>query len=238
MNKLILVFLVFFTWQTGCSQTQLDNKIVSYTVLPSDIQFYWQQNGKNYGSLGRLKSALAKEGKELVFAMNGGMCLPDGKPQGLYVENGRVLMPTDTTQTAYGNFYMQPNGVFYIDKQGKAAVVATRLLPELSAIKYATQSGPMLVIEGELHPKFQHGSTSLYVRNGVGILPDGRLLFAISRQPVNFYTFATFFRDAGCQNALYLDGFVSRMYLPGKNIEQLDGNFGAIIGQTKPISTK
>jgi uncharacterized protein YigE (DUF2233 family) len=159
--------------------------------------------------------------------------LPDGSPQGLYIENGSIIKPADTTQEAYGNFYLQPNGVFLIKEDGSAAVIATNNFQPASDIKYATQSGPMLVIEGKLHPKFQQTSTSKYVRNGVGILPNGKLLFAISKEPVNFYTFATYFKEAGCQNALYLDGFVSRMYLPEKDWHQLDGDFGVIIGKLK-----
>jgi uncharacterized protein YigE (DUF2233 family) len=97
----------------------------------------------------------------------------------------------------------------------------------------STQSGLMLIIDGEIHPAFKEGSSSLYVRNGVGILPDNRIVFAMSREAVNFYSFANYFKSLGCRNALYLDGFVSRTYLPEKDWTQLDGNFGVMIGVTK-----
>jgi len=90
----------------------------------------------------------------------------------------------------------------------------------------------MLIIDGEINPKFKKGSTSLYVRNGVGILPDGRILFVMSKKEINFYDFAVFFKNKGCMNALYLDGFVSQIYLPEQNWKQLDGEFGVIIGLT------
>ena len=89
----------------------------------------------------------------------------------------------------------------------------------------------MLLIDGHIHPKLTKGSSNLHIRNGVGVLPDGKLIFAMSKEKINFYDFATFFKNNGCQNALYLDGFVSRTYLPSKNWEQMDGNFGVIIAE-------
>ncbi|MBL4624331.1 MAG: phosphodiester glycosidase family protein [Flavobacteriales bacterium] len=82
-------------------------------------------------------------------------------------------------------------------------------------------------------PEIYNGSKNQHIRNGVGILPDGKLLFAISKETINFYDFATFFKQKGCKSALYLDGFVSRCYLPSKNWKQLDGNFGVIIAVTE-----
>ena len=83
-----------------------------------------------------------------------------------------------------------------------------------------------------MHHAFKKGSSNVQIRNGVGILPDGNLIFAMSKEPVNFYDFAQYFESLGCKNALYLDGFVSRTYLPSKNWIQDDGDFGVIIGVT------
>ena len=97
-------------------------------------------------------------------------------------------------------------------------------------MKWATQSGPMLVIDGAIHSAFKKGSINVNIRNGVGILPDNKIVFAISKEEINFYDFAEYFKNLGCKNALYLDGFVSRMYLPEKNLSATDGAFGVIIG--------
>ncbi len=86
----------------------------------------------------------------------------------------------------------------------------------------------------QLHPAFKQGSSNLNIRNGVGLLPGNKLLFAMSKTPINFYDFATFFKDQGCSKALYLDSFVSRTYLPEKKWEQTDGNFGVMIGVAVP----
>ena len=163
--------------------------------------------------------------------MNGGMYLRDLSPQGLYIENGKIIKKVDPTQEAYGNFYMQPNGIFYITKDKKAHVTRTKEFKYSDNINYATQSGPMLVIDGQIHHKFMPNSKNVHIRNGMGILPNGDLLFAISSHKINFYNFATFFKQYGCKNALYLDGFVSRIYLPEQGITDQDGLFGIIIGE-------
>ena len=163
--------------------------------------------------------------------MNGGMYKKDNSPEGLYIENGKVLMPLNTTN-GNGNFYLKPNGVFYISSKNIPAIITTEKFKN-SNIKYATQSGPMLVIDGQIHAAFKQGSTNLNIRNGVGILEDGKVVFAMSKEEINFYDFANYFKKLGCKNALYLDGLVSRAYLPSENWVQTDGDFGVIIGVTK-----
>ena len=164
--------------------------------------------------------------------MNGGMYKTDNSPLGLFIAETKVVA-TLNTGSGNGNFYLKPNGVFYITTGNRAAICKTENFKADSKIKYATQSGPMLVINGQIHPAFKKGSTNLNIRNGVGLLPNGQLLFAMSKAEINFYDFADYFKKAGCKNALYLDGFVSRTYLPGKNWIQTDGNFGVIIGETQ-----
>ena len=53
----------------------------------------------------------------------------------------------------------------------------------------------MLVIDGKLHPASTPTARSRYVRNGVGIAPDGTPLFVITTDVVSFGKFARFFRD-------------------------------------------
>lgn len=153
--------------------------------------------------------AFATGGPPVIFAINAGMYLPDATPQGLYVEAGNVIAPLNTGE-GDTNFYLKPNGVFAVGSDGRAQVVATEAFTLTPEVAYATQSGPMLVIGGALHPKFAENGTSLYVCNGVGVRADGTVVFAISTVPVSFGRFARLFRDAlDCPDALYLDGFVS-----------------------------
>jgi uncharacterized protein YigE (DUF2233 family) len=125
---------------------------------------------------------------------------------------------------------LQPNGVFYLTTGRRAGICATGEFRGKEGVAYATQSGPLLLVSGQINPLFTPGSANVVVRNGVGLRPDGRVVFAMSRGPVNFYDFAAFFKSRGCYEALYLDGFVSRLYLPAQGWRQLDGDFGVIIG--------
>jgi uncharacterized protein YigE (DUF2233 family) len=212
-----------------------ESLILSYEVNleKQNLQFFLKnESGEYYNTFYNLKKELENKDEELVFAMNGGMFMKDYTPLGLYIENGGEKHKINKTQEAFGNFYMQPNGIFYITEDKKGVVCKSTDF-ENKNIQYATQSGPMLVIDGKLHPKFNEGSKNLNIRNGVGILPNGNVLFAMSKKKINFYDFAQYFKKLGCKNALYLDGFVSRTYLPSKGYKTNGGKFGVIIGVVK-----
>ncbi|MFW2061635.1 phosphodiester glycosidase family protein, partial [Acinetobacter baumannii] len=78
---------------------------------------------------------------------------------------------------------------------------------------YATQSGPMLVINGRINPLFIATSDSKKIRNGVGI-KNNKLYFVISKYRVNFYSFSQFFQKfLEVEQSLYLEGYISSLYL-------------------------
>ena len=226
-----LTLLLFFHGTS--SEQEKDVRFLSFVADPSSIAFYWKDDKQQiFGTIQNLKSFIERKNQELKFAMNGGMYMKDHSPQGLYIENNVTLIPLDTL-SGTGNFYLKPNGVFYITTDNSPAICNTTKFIDNGKIKYATQSGPMLVIDGKIHPAFKEGSTNLNVRNGVGILPDNRIVFAMSKKEINLYDFANYFKRMGCENALYFDGFVSRTYLPEQNWIQTDGDFGVIIGVTR-----
>lgn len=174
------------------------------------------ESGAVLGRFDSVERVLAAEGARLAFAMNAGMYHPDRRPVGLYVEAGHRRAPL-VTRAGPGNFGLLPNGVFCVG-EGLARVIETRRFArEAPDCRFATQSGPMLVIDGALHPRLIEGSDSRHVRNGVGTSADGRRAwFLISDAPVNFHRFARVFRDhLGARQALYLDGRVSRLHAPG-----------------------
>jgi uncharacterized protein YigE (DUF2233 family) len=209
-----------------------DNQFVSYTVDPKkqDLQLFWKdEKNEVFKSIRNLELWLNKKNRKLVFAMNGGMYETGNSPKGLYIEKQVVLSPLDTS-SGTGNFFLKPNGVYYITIDNTPVIATTDNFHDSGKIKYATQSGPMLVINGQIHPAFNEGSKNRNIRNGVGILPDNKVVFAMSKSEINFYDFANFFKKMGCKNALYLDGLVSKTYLPEKNWRQTDGDFGVIIG--------
>lgn len=219
-----------------CRDTSFEG--ASYTLCEvtagEDLRLFQSGPDGAYGSFKNVDAALAAEGKALGFAMNAGMYHRDLAPVGLYVENG-VEVSKLVTRAGPGNFGLLPNGVFCIGETFR--VIESRVFrKERPDCRYATQSGPMLVIGGKLHPKLLADSDSLYVRNGVGVSRDGtRAVFAISNEAVNFHTFARLFRDAlGLPDALYFDGNISRLYAPA--LGRHDGGFpmGPMVGTVVP----
>ncbi len=234
---LFYLMLSLLSLQQQSAYEVSEDRLYSYVVDPveASIRFYWRdQDGKKYKTFEQVILDEEEKCREVRFLCNGGMFNVDFSPQGLYVEEGEQLSRMIKKQKGYGNFFMQPNGIFYVKDSGEAIVCKTQ--DYLSdSVRYATQSGPMLLIDGAYHPKFRKGSSNLHIRNGVGILPDGKVLFAMSKKKINFYDLATFFKQRGCKNALYLDGFVSRTYLPEEEVEQMDGRFGVMIGVVKEM---
>lgn len=234
-----IILLITATISVGFYQfgkpSNEDDRFVSYIVNPKkqNLDFFWKnEKGEHFKNAENLISWLKSKNKKLLFSTNGGMYKKDNSPQGLYIENKIVKSEIDTSN-GNGNFYLKPNGVFYLTTDKKPIICKTEDFVNNGKIKYATQSGPMLVIDSEIHTAFKKNSTNLNIRNGVGILPNNQIIFVISKKEINFYDFAEYFKKLGCKNALYLDGFVSRTYLPEKNWEQIDGNFGVIIGVTE-----
>jgi len=179
-----------------------------------NLEFFWKQSdGTPYSTIYALREALQADGRDLIFAVNGGIYSEQFTPLGLYIEGGKRYYQL-TRGSGGGNFFLLPNGVFYITEQG-ARVVETKNYHPLDRVINAIQSGPILVTNGQIHPRFIKDYDSKYVRNGVGVDREGRVVFAISDEPVNFYDFGTLFRDElQCPNALYLDGHISEMYAP------------------------
>ena len=217
-----------------CQDTAIDGAsftTCTFVSKTSDIRMFLQDGaGETWGSFPRLAKALDTNGETLAFAMNGGMYHKDYSPAGLYVENGDEKKKVNLRRGP-GNFHLMPNGVFFVGANG-AGVLDTRSFSKFRGkIRHATQSGPMLVIRGNIHPKFRQDSESLKIRNGVGSCENGSIKFAISNVPVTFYAFASFFRDTlKCSNALFLDGSISSMYAP--SINRSDGwrPMGPIVG--------
>jgi uncharacterized protein YigE (DUF2233 family) len=235
LKIVLFVFIVGLAAVFVSAEQYSDDLFLTYKVdvKKQHLKLFWKdERGKRFESIENLKVWTASKKLKLDFAMNAGMYKADHSPQGLYIEKQKVLCPLDTLK-ADGNFYLKPNGVFYITTKKTAVICTTENFRNKEEIEFATQSGPMLVIDGQIHSAFKEGSKNLNIRNGVGILPNGNVVFVLSKKEVNFYDFANYFKTLGCKNALYLDGFVSRAYLPSQNWIQTDGDFGALFAVTR-----
>ncbi len=162
-----------------------------------------------------LQGELGADASRVRFAMNAGMYNDAGAPIGLYVQDGDEQKAISLTDGP-GNFHLKPNGVFWQGQDGALHIdVSEDYARELYQPRWATQSGPMLLIDGELHPRIAEDGASRFVRNGVGLADQHTAYFVISTGFVSFGRFARFFRDElHCRDALFLDGTVSSIWAP------------------------
>lgn len=198
--------------------------------------FLYDGAGMPFKSLRRLADSFQGRSEQLAFAMNAGMFREDYSPLGLLVMDGRQIHRINLA-TGFGNFYMKPNGIFVLTSVGAQIVESTRYTSIQDPVILATQSGPLMVSAGVIHPGLNPQGTSLNIRNGIGVLNANEVMFAISDAPVNFYEFALLFRDKlHCSDALYLDGSVSSLYIRGMGRDDEHAALGPIIGVTTPTT--
>ncbi len=219
-----LIFITFMSQtfiQSASAETQYlhygrGEKVQADVIKISNINnlmiFLNNKNNKPLQSFSNIQANL-NQCQKMLFAMNAGMYHADYSPVGLYIQDYKILNKLNF-DTGFGNFFMQPNGVLaWNDTQAVIQTTHDYSKSNFNA-KYATQSGPMLLINGKINSQFLENSDSLKIRNGVGI-KDHQLYFVISNNKVNFYQFAEFFKNQlGIENALYLDGSISSAFIP------------------------
>jgi len=198
--------------------------------------FLYDAAGMPFKSLRHLAESFQGRPEQLAFAMNAGMFREDYSPLGLLVMDGRQIHRINLA-TGFGNFYMKPNGIFVLTTVGAQIIESSRYPTVQDPIILATQSGPLMVSAGVIHPGLNPQGTSLNIRNGIGVMNANEVVFAISEAPVNFYEFALLFRDKlQCPDALYLDGSVSSLYIRSMGRDDERAAVGPIIGVTIPTS--
>jgi uncharacterized protein YigE (DUF2233 family) len=184
-----------------------------------------------FGSLSAFAASV--DPAQVAFAINGGMYGDDLKAIGYYVQNGERLKELNRAD-GEGNFYMKPNGVFF-GTGNKWQVLGSNTFFNTVGDRpqFGTQSGPLLLVDGKLHPEVQDDGPSKAIRNAVGVDASGKAHFVISDAPVSFGQLARYYRDVlKVKNALYLDGAISSLWDPARG--RMDkGRVGPIIVVTK-----
>ena len=243
-----VLLLLLFAGASGCapSARALDSRelafegqnyrVVHVNLKRERLTLHWREpaSGQPFGSIETLRQWGEQRGQRLLFAANAGIYDHKFAPLGLHVENGRTVVPLNLAHgnPASGNFSLLPNGVFAVYPDGHAAVrTSAAFKAEGASAQWATQSGPMLLIDGKLNEQFIDDSSSLKWRSGVCAKTPTDVVFAVSEAPVNFHTFGRLFRDElGCRDALYLDGSISQLYVDG------EGYAGAPAFMVKPYA--
>ena len=239
MRKLLLLLALCVAGAAGLASAAAAEP--RYTVVKIDLRrerlelFLRDDTGAPFKRLDRLEAWLAARNRQLVFAMNAGMYHADFSPVGLLVQEGQEVAPLNLA-AGTGNFFLKPNGVFLVSDEGRPRVVESSeyaALPK-DGVRLATQSGPLLLRRGVVHPAFIPDSDSRKIRNGVGV-SGHTAIFVISEQPVNFYEFARYFRDVlHVRDALYLDGTVSALHSPALGRSDFTRELGPILGVAVP----
>lgn len=225
-----------------CGAKTIDR--TSFTACRVDLtaerlDLFWRDDaGRPYRQFSALREALQAKGQRLVFAVNAGMYKPDFSPVGLFVVGCQELVPLNR-HSGSGNFSQQPNGVFLVEGNSARVMTTNEYSAEKPKSSLATQSGPMLVHEGEVTTSavMNPNSTWRKIRNGVCAPSSDVVIFVISDAPVTFYEFAGYFRDSlHCREALYLDGSISSLYAPRLNRDDEGFEMGPILGVAIPLS--
>lgn len=214
---------------------------VDRSALGSLELFWLDAQDHPLGGFAGLLAYVEKQGKKVEFATNAGIFRHGPRPLGLTISGGKELVPLNLAK-GEGNFFLKPNGVFYVD-DGKGAGVMSAEDFARSGLKprLAVQSGPVLLLQGKMHPAFRQDSPNKRLRNGVGIrAEDGQVIFAMSdrndreKGRVRFYQLAELFRHLGCRDALYLDGDISDMLVnPAPGMKPVPNTFAAMLGIVK-----
>jgi len=252
---LIPLLLLPFALPTVLSADRIEHRGIDfwiYRVDPAETKLELFLSGETGepNTFPKVRERVRRADRRLIFAMNAGIFEGNFRPTGLHVSEGRTVTDLnldDFVKQREGqftpNFFLKPNGVFFIRPDGDAGVVESERFAALDGpVRLATQSGPLLVEEGRIHPVLEADSTSVRYRNGVGVTRDGEVIFACSVRDresgqSNLYHFAELFRDRlACPDALYLDGDISYVYIRGETPPIRETNwFAGILAVTEPI---
>ena len=204
----------------------VDVDLVCVDLTRARLSLHWQRpDGARFGSLRAVDDWLRRAGEQPLALTNAGIFATDA-PVGVHIEDGQLRHPL-VRGGGDGNFSLLPNGVFLVGKAGARVVETSHF--DARDVQLATQSGPLLLAGGVLHPRFIHASHNALIRSGVGVYARDTVWLAVTRGPITFWDFACLFRDRlGCADALYLDGTISRLYAPSLNRYD-DGQFMGIL---------
>ncbi len=228
MKILLFLLALLLTARLGRAEKP---PLESYLLDPAQqkLEVFWLgSDARPLRTFTALAKHLAADGRRIVFATNAGIYEPGYIPSGLLVADGKTLAPLNE-RAGQGNFYLRPNGVFFIEKDRANILETARYAAAKPTPRLATQSGPLLLQNGRVHPAFTADSKRRLIRNGVGVDARGRALFLMARHPLNLWEFAQAFKTRGCTDALFLDGDISEMLIEPEKIPVASSYAGFLV---------
>lgn len=209
-----------------------EDVFVAYVADLSNHQLnFYSQNDttKDFCTFEDLKLHLANQNIELIFAMPIARTKSTEIYRNLYIENGNIVHDLMKEKTED----KQINGILYTKYNGEVNILEEDDFQYDKNIKHAMQANKMLVVDRNISLDFDPHSKETSMQSGVGVLSNRKLLFVISKEPMNSYDFAAFFLHKGCTNAILLNDTLAEVYLPEQNHNKLGTDFGVLIGVTK-----
>lgn len=206
-------------------------------LVRHDLELLWKdENDQPFLTLDRARAYVESRGDSVVALTNAGIYEPGFVPTGLFVQHGVERQPLNL-RDGEGNFYLKPNGVFYLTADGAGIVESSGFARDTEELILALQSGPLLLLHGDVHPAFGENSSNCRLRSGIGVRPDGAIIVAISRGAISFHDFSRhFLEELGCADALYLDGTISSLYAPAAGRLRNSGNrYAGILAVTARV---
>lgn len=227
----------------GFSFINGDNSFIAFIADPKKHSLRIHGQGESiigerkvpFNTLSSIQKKLALEQQDVLMLTNGGMFTNSYNAEGLLIIDSQEISAIDTGNSEqFLNFYFKPNGIFYIENDEFKISETMNFLQACAAGDinpvFATQSGPMLLLDDKIHDGFNQDSQSKKIRSGVGVLDNGKAIFIVSQTELTFYDFANLFQSLfSVKDALFLDGAISKIYVKDLIGSGMGHKFGPIV---------
>lgn len=205
VGRRVVAALLSCLLQAACSANARPAPVVFHVLPGDDVRIETRPNGV------RLTDLMADP--QVAFAMNGGIFERPEEATGLLISGGTEIHPVNLANGA-GNFFLKPNGILFRTSDGKWRIVesvefAGARSHSIATVTDATQSGPLILRQGIIHPAIQPTSQNKLLRNAACVDAKGGLHLIMTRGDGTFHDVARAAIDMACTDALYLDGVIS-----------------------------
>jgi uncharacterized protein YigE (DUF2233 family) len=211
VGRRLVAVLLSCLLQAACSANARPAPVVFHVLPGDDVRIETGTTGAGMADF------LADP--HVVFATNGGIFERPEAATGLLISGGTEIHPINLANGA-GNFFLKPNGILFRTDDGRWHIVESGEFEALrskqvATVTDATQSGPLILRKGIIHPAIQPTSQNKLLRNAACVDAKGGLHLIMTRGDGTFHEVARTAIDMACTDALYLDGVISSVLHDG-----------------------